>query len=325
MFENLLNFVAGGGHSAEETTNTDAARRRNSRRLTGSRGNGNTHQDGHVDNKINDMLHIAQTEERVSRYLEQIQQDHATGRFQRLDTDKSSMQKQKSWEYLHKPKSHNRHVYFGGAPLGQCIEIINMKRREAVILKEKQVILKELEDREAEIDELMEKQTTDFQKFEVALGKALGLGGGCAILADLLNRHCTKMMRQFFKRMRRKQIHKLEGTIERQAEIIRQKHKLAVMVIARMVDKSLLTPMKEALVHWRCSRGNKPMPSATFKGFKYAEVLKGEKPAMKKSWKRGSNKPTENLASVEESLLTRLENLVAEEMQMLTTTRLVEP
>ncbi|GFE55182.1 ankyrin repeat containing protein, putative [Babesia ovis] len=336
MFENFVNLVAGVGQATNEGNKAEAAHRstghgdRRRRERSDHRNATDARMDEEIETKINDMLHIAKTEERVSRYLERMQKDHTSGKFQRIDTEATQDQKNTSWEHLHKSQAHNRHVYFGGAPLGNCIEILNLKRREALLRKETVHMAKQLHKRDVEIEALLERQNTDFQKFEMALGKAVSLGGGCARLAEILTNHCTKMKRYFFKRVRRRQVNYLQSTIEAQAELIRQKHKLAIMVITRLSSNMLSTPLKDALIHWRTARIVTPKLNLPLKGKKVVPTkrvgsFKGQITGDHRKWKPDTEKLDDNFASVEESLLSRLENLVAEEMQMLTTSSLVQP
>ncbi|ORM41604.1 uncharacterized protein BXIN_2685 [Babesia sp. Xinjiang] len=298
-----------------------------------------------IENKINDMLHVAKTEERVSRYLERMQQDHSSGRFQRIDGETTRSQKVTSWEQLHKTEAHNRHVYFGGSPLGVSIEVLTLKRREAQLMKETKSLKGDVKKRDEQIEELLKKQSTDFIKFEMALGKAVALGSGCTALSELIFRLTIKVSRTFFRKMRRKQYKALQSTIDAQSEILKQKRRLASMVIARHMKKMLLLPVIGALEHWRRMNTKGLQPSyntfpEAIKPKKYSmpgpTVLHQTKLGALRSCKNEKDKHTDNLvsilehsyidtqASVEESLLTRLENLVAEEMHMLTTAKYVE-
>ncbi|GBE61076.1 DNA-directed RNA polymerase subunit alpha, putative [Babesia ovata] len=336
MLNNLVNLVAGGRASDRSSddrgTHTSHTRRNEARTsVSHDRNPAGGRNDDHSGDKIHDEEYMAKVEERVSSYLERMQQDHANGTFKRIQR-KEGGPKVTSWEQLHKIQDHNRHVYFGGAPLGHSIEVVELKRNEIRARKEVEKLEEELRRSTERIEELTNRHATDFHKYELALGKALALGRGCTLIAEVICSHIRDNKRHFFNAMRQRHNMLLQRRLDEQAKALRQKHKLAVLVIVRHIKKLLEPSMKASLRIMRCGPSDKmhtgrSAVAGLIKSQKYivpehinAMALKG---AQVKQLKNFDNPEERTFASVEQSLLTRLENLVAEEMQMLTTAKYV--
>ncbi|GIX63385.1 ankyrin repeat containing protein [Babesia caballi] len=329
MLDGLVNLVARRAVAGEQnrsntlrshgpTSDRDSKAPRNTRRT--EKGNG-----GRFEGDACDEAYLAKVEERVSSHLERILQDQASGRFRRIPQDEDQDPKVSSWEVFHRNQAHNRHVYFGGAPLGHSLELLKLKRREAHLVKEAEELVDELRKRDERIDELVKKQSVDFLKFEVALGKAMALGSGCRLMTEVIGRCTARLKRGFFAAMRQRQVSELRRSLDAQSEALKDKHKLAAMVIVRHVQAMLARLMMVVVRHWRhdataAAAGSYGIVDAMAarKHLAASNDFVWEKCTKLKPREKPLPNRDDRLGCVETSLLLRLESLVAEEMQMLT-------
>ncbi|KAK1937518.1 hypothetical protein X943_002491 [Babesia divergens] len=328
MIGNIVDLVA--GHIGVDKQSNDEAPRRlhthGKQRWYDRAGNEpNEHNAVSIADRIHDELYMSKVEKRVSSYLEHIQQAQADGKFQRIDSETHPKEKVVSWDQLHKAQVHNRHVYFAGMPLSHSKEVGQLKRNQERIVRQTEELVVELRKRDEHIEELEKKQNVDFRKFEVALGKAMGLGMGCNLFAEIVSRYLNRRRRHFYTALRCKRMEELRQSLESHSAKLRQKHRLAALVIARSIRRLMDSTLKEAMRHMRAAvpkppRNNYPSVVEAIKGKKYG-MMKTKAVKMHQSGKH-SKKPGDRMGQVEESLLTRLEHLVAEEMQMLSTSHI---
>ncbi|CDR93766.1 hypothetical protein, conserved [Babesia bigemina] len=336
MFNNLVNLVAGGRATDESIsdrgTHTLHTRRSDTKAAVPNAATQSGAQNNdHSADKVHDEEYMAKVEERVSSYLERMQTDHANGTFNRIQR-KDGGSKVTSWQHLHKTTAHNTHVYFGGAPLGHSIEVVTLKRNEIRARKEMAKLEEELRKSTERIEELTDRHSSDFHKYELALGKALALGRGCTLIADLISQHVLNSKRQFFSALRQSRSMLLQKRLDEQAKASRKQHKLATLVLVRHITKMLGPSIKAVLRIMRCEWSDRmhtgrSAVAGLMKSQKYIVPqpvnAMAKKGAQIKQLKNFDNPDERTFASVEQSLLTRLENLVAEEMHMLTTARVV--